>query len=66
MPSRLKEVTVDEIRGKVPAEITLRDAQSAGEPIFEVKNTAEPEEPDPLVKIEITLRKGERVGLFED
>lgn len=66
MSSRLKEVTAEEMKGKFPAGITLKDAQSAGEPIFEVKNTVKPEEPDPLVKIEITLRKGKRVGLFEE
>ena len=63
--STLKKIRTSEMRGSIPA-IDLMCVSRSGEQVFTIANGTlhGQSEQDPLINVEIALRKGERVGFF--
>lgn len=67
MINKLQKVKIEEVDVFIPDKDTLKRVKKEKPPIFRVtdKNIRQGMATDPLVDLEITLRKGERIGFFK-
>lgn len=64
MSPKLKKITCEEARSVIVDKNVLKLVVNRKEPVFIIKSRISQDKKEPLLEVEVALRKCERVGLF--
>ena len=65
MATNIKNITVEELQKFIPDKEVIKDARAVKESLYTVGHEEKIEEIDPLIDLEITIRKCRRTGVFK-